>query len=169
MCSKSELETPDEPIKDEEHGPPCLFVGPMKVKNESAKKELDEEQDTPCLGVGPIKCKFKRATTKMKKVPEVHILISNLISAHKWGKPNFKSVHGHHLLMKIKGYHEVLFQTFAKSLPYFASLNESDQQMLVTLNSRLYVHYILSHYLNAHNVYDQLTWLLGSNLPKLSK
>lgn len=145
-------------------------MDPISVKKESVTPDElfpDEEHGHPCLPVDHILAQFKSATEKMKKIKEVHTLISNIMSAHQWGKNTFKSVQG--LLLKIKGYHEILFQRFAKSLPYFASLNESDKQMLITQNSRLYVQYILSHYLNAPSAYDQLTWLLGSNLPELSK
>ena len=153
----------------------CIQAGMKKELVTAAAAEAkceqlfhpDEETGWPYLHVEPILAQFRRAEEEMKTIHGVETLISNIVSAHKWDLSTLTNMQT--MLMKTKSYHKLLFQDFAERLPYFLSLTEADQSTLITRNSKLYYIYILGHYANADNGFEQLTWLLGSNLPPLGE
>ena len=46
----------------------------------------------------------------------------------------------------------------------FINLHKSDQRKLLARNVPLYVQYVLARYINSDSGYEQIRWLLGSEI-----
>lgn len=59
------------------------------------------------------------------------------------------------------------FSQFAHYFPHFRNLALDDQRQLLEHNSPLFVQYILARYFGSQTGSEQLSWLLGENIPDL--